>query len=136
METVAYVIGLLLTGLVVGGLARLGLPGRDPMSLLETMLVGIAGSLIAGLITYYLFDREAAPGLILSIICSIGIVFALRKLRERELGPAAAQSPRPTGLGGGGFQTTGVTFMPGCLITSLLLSLGLTLILNLLIRAF
>ena len=134
MEIVAYILGLMLTGLVVGALARLGLPGRDPMSLLETMLVGVAGSLIAGLITYYLFDREAAPGLILSIICAIGIVFGIRKLRERELGPAAASSSRPSGLGGG-FTGGGVTFMPGCLITSLLLSLGLTLILNLLLRA-
>lgn len=135
MEVIAYVLGLMLTGLVVGALARLGLPGRDPMSLLETMLVGIAGSLVAGLITYFLFDREAAPGLILSIICAIGIVFAIRKLRERELGPAAQYGDRPTGLGGG-VQGTGVTFMPGCLITSLLLSLGLTLLLNLLIRVF
>lgn len=135
MEVVGYIIGLMLTGLVVGALARLGLPGRDPMSLLETMLVGVAGSLIAGLITYYLFDREAAPGFVLSIICALGIVFAIRKLRERELGPEAAAAARPTGLGGG-FQTSGVTFMPGCLITSLLLSLGLTLLLNLAIRAF
>ena len=135
METVGYILGLMLTGLVVGGLARLGLPGRDPMSLIETMLVGIAGSLIAGLITYYLFDREAAPGLILSIICAIALVFGIRRLRERELGPAASQT-RPPGALGGGYRAGGVTFMPGCLITSLLLSLGLTLLLNLAIRAF
>ena len=61
METVAYVLGLMATGLIVGALARLGLPGRDPMSIFETMLVGIAGTLIAGLITYYLFTVRPRP---------------------------------------------------------------------------
>lgn len=138
METVAYVLGLAATGLVVGALARLGLPGRDPMSIFETMLVGIAGTLIAGLISYYLFDREAAPGLLLSILCALGIVFGVRKLRERQLGPAA-QAPRlgqPAGPGGVGFGSTQVRFFPGCLVGSLVISLILTLGLNLLIRAF
>jgi uncharacterized membrane protein YeaQ/YmgE (transglycosylase-associated protein family) len=139
METVGYVLGLALTGLVVGALARLGLPGRDPMSLLETMLVGIAGTLIAGLITYYLFDREEAPGLLLSIVCALALVFGVRKLRERQLGEAAsAQRPGASGAGppGGGYATTQVRFFPGCLVGSLVISLVLTLVLNLLIRAF
>ena len=138
MEVVAYVIGLALTGLVVGALARLGLPGRDPMSLFETMLVGIAGTLIAGLISYYAFDREAAPGLLLSILCALGIVFAVRKLRQRQLGEAASRPASHAGLGGSGFGTgtTQVRFFPGCLVGSLLISLFLTLVLNLLIRAF
>lgn len=140
METVAYILGLALTGLVVGALARLGLPGRDPMSIFETMLVGVAGTLIAGVISYYAFDRDAAPGLLLSIVCALGIVFGVRKLRERQLGPAA-QRREPSGslgspLGGGGFATTGVRFFPGCLIGSLLISLFLTVGLNLLIRLF
>ena len=133
METVGYILGLALTGLVVGALARLGLPGRDPMSIFETMLVGITGTLIAGLIAYYLFDREAAPGLLLSIVCALGIVFGVRKLRERQLGSAART---PTAYNSAGFGTTQVRFFPGCLVGSLLISLFLTLVLNLLIRAF
>jgi uncharacterized membrane protein YeaQ/YmgE (transglycosylase-associated protein family) len=132
METVAYILGLALTGLVVGALARLLLPGRDPMSIFETMVAGIAGTLIAGLVTYYAFDREAAPGILLSLIPAVAIVYVVRKFRERQVGPEA----RSASPGLGGFQTSGVTFMPGCLITSLLLSLFLTLVLNLLIRAF
>lgn len=137
MDTVLYVLALAATGLVVGALARLGLPGRDPMSIFQTMLVGVAGSLIAGLITYYVFDSEAGPGILLSVICALVIVFAVRKIRERQLGGAspAAQS---SGLGGGGLGGSGmqVRFMPGCLITSLLFSVILTVLLNLLIRAF
>ncbi len=137
MDTVLYILALAGTGLLVGALARLGLPGRDPMSIFQTMLVGVAGSLIAGLITYYLFDSEAGPGILLSVLCALVIVFAVRKIRERQLG-GASPAPQSSALGGGGLGGTGmqVRFMPGCLITSLLFSVILTVLLNLLIRAF
>ena len=135
MEAVAYVLSLIVGGLLVGALARLLLPGRDPMSIFETILVGVAGTLIAGLITYYAFDRQAGPGILLSVLCAIGIVFGVRKLRERQLGEAAAGSRSPAGAQGG-FGTTQVHFFPGCLIGSLLISLFLTLGINLLLRAF
>jgi hypothetical protein len=101
------------------------------MTLFQTMLVGVAGSLIAGLITYYAFDRDAGPGLLLSLLCAVAIVYAVRKLRERQLGPQAESRAASSG-----FATTQVRFMPGCLIGSLVISLFLTLVLNLLIRAF
>jgi uncharacterized membrane protein YeaQ/YmgE (transglycosylase-associated protein family) len=135
MEIVPYILYLAVTGLFVGALARFGLPGRDPMSLFQTMLVGVAGSLIAGLISRYAFDREATPGILLSVLCALGIVFAVRKVRERSVGSAPPARSATFGgpFGGGGAQ---VRFMPGCLITSLLLSVGLTIFLNLLLRAF
>ena len=49
MSFIVYLIVLAAVGLVVGALARLALPGKDPMSVGQTMLVGIAGSLIGGL---------------------------------------------------------------------------------------
>ena len=85
MSTLMYVISLAFTGLIVGALARLALPGRDPMSIFQTMLVGIAGALTAGLIAYYAFDRAEGPGLLLSVLCALVFVFAIRKLRERTL---------------------------------------------------
>lgn len=136
MEIVGYVLGLLFSGLLVGALARLLLPGRDPMNIVETILVGVTGTLIAGLITYYAFDRQAGLGILLSVLCAIGIVFAVRKLRERQLGPATQQRSSSTALGGSGFGGTQVHFFPGCLIGSLLISLFLTFALNLLLRAF
>jgi uncharacterized membrane protein YeaQ/YmgE (transglycosylase-associated protein family) len=132
MDTVLYVLGLAVSGLVVGALARLALPGRDPMSVFQTMLVGVAGSLIAGLVTFYAFDRSEGPGFLLAFLCTLVLVFAVRKLRERQLGPSAPATQSPL-AGGSGMQ---VRFMPGCLIGSLVISLGLTLLLNLLIRAF
>jgi uncharacterized membrane protein YeaQ/YmgE (transglycosylase-associated protein family) len=88
MSFIVYAIVLAFSGLIVGALARLALPGRDPMSLPQTILVGIGGSLIAGIISYYAFDHRAAPGLLLSVLCAVGIVFAIRKLRERQSVPA------------------------------------------------
>lgn len=44
------VVAILLTGLVVGALGRLAVPGRDPMPLWLTVLIGIAGSIVGGLV--------------------------------------------------------------------------------------
>jgi uncharacterized membrane protein YeaQ/YmgE (transglycosylase-associated protein family) len=84
MDVVLYIIAVALTGLVLGALARLLLPGRDPMTLFQTMLVGITGSLVAGLIAYYAFDRDEGPGFLFALLCTLVLVFAVRKLRERS----------------------------------------------------
>lgn len=86
MDVILYIIGLLLTGLIVGALGRLLLPGRDPMTIFQTILVGIAGSLVAGLIAYYVFDKEEGPGFLFSVLCAIAIVYLVRKMRERSAG--------------------------------------------------
>jgi uncharacterized membrane protein YeaQ/YmgE (transglycosylase-associated protein family) len=134
MEVIGYIIGLALTGLVVGALARLLLPGRDPMSLLETMLAGIGGSLIAGLIAYYVFDQdEGAAPILIALICTMGIVYAVRKYRQRAEPHRAAGGPMTFG---GSNVHTQVHFFPGCLVFSLVASIVLTVLLNLIIRAF
>jgi uncharacterized membrane protein YeaQ/YmgE (transglycosylase-associated protein family) len=133
MEIVGFLFALALSGLLIGALARLLLPGRDPMSLLETMLAGVGGSLIAGLIVHYVFDRDEAPGLLLSLPCTILIVYAIRKYRQRAE-PERTMSG-PATFGGGNVHTQ-VHFFPGCLLFSLAASLILTIVLNLLVRAF
>jgi uncharacterized membrane protein YeaQ/YmgE (transglycosylase-associated protein family) len=57
MNLIVYLIVLAISGLIVGALARLALPGRDPMSLLQTMLIGIAGSFAAGLVSLLICCR-------------------------------------------------------------------------------
>jgi uncharacterized membrane protein YeaQ/YmgE (transglycosylase-associated protein family) len=79
-----FIVLLVLSGLVVGALGRLGLPGPDPMSIGQTILVGIAASLIAGLVGQLLFGRPG--GFILAVLCSLGIVYLVRRSRERRLG--------------------------------------------------
>lgn len=57
-----FVLALLITGLVAGALARLLVPGRDPMSLFATILLGVVGSFIGGFLGYALFGRDTADG--------------------------------------------------------------------------
>jgi uncharacterized membrane protein YeaQ/YmgE (transglycosylase-associated protein family) len=52
------ILSLLVTGLVFGALARFALPGKDPMPIWATILLGIAGSLLGGLIAALLGARE------------------------------------------------------------------------------
>ena len=81
---IGYIIALCFTGLVVGALARLALPGRDPMSIFQTMLVGIAGSLIAGLVYAALFHRSGG-GFLASVLFSMVIVYMIRRARGGSL---------------------------------------------------
>jgi uncharacterized membrane protein YeaQ/YmgE (transglycosylase-associated protein family) len=80
MSVIAYIIVLLFVGLVVGALARLALPGKDPMTIPQTIAIGIAGSFLAGLIGALLFGRGAG-GLLLSVVCSAAIVYFIRRSR-------------------------------------------------------
>ena len=90
MSTITFILLIVLNGLIIGALARLILPGKDPMSIPQTIMVGIAGSLVGGLIAYYAFGEEEGPGLALAFVCTVGLVYAMRKLRERDsAGPAA-----------------------------------------------
>ena len=81
-----YIIVVALLGLVTGALARLALPGPDPMSLLQTMLIGIAGSLIAGLIFYAISGGQVrGAGFLASFACSVAIVYIIRRRRGGDL---------------------------------------------------
>jgi uncharacterized membrane protein YeaQ/YmgE (transglycosylase-associated protein family) len=73
-----YIIFLFLIGLIVGGLARLLLPGPDPMGIGMTALVGVSGTLIAGLFSWYVLHRHGA-GLVLSVIFSMLLVWLYRR---------------------------------------------------------
>jgi uncharacterized membrane protein YeaQ/YmgE (transglycosylase-associated protein family) len=78
MSLLAYLILLAVTGLFVGALARLVLPGPDPMTIGQTIILGLAGNVIAGLIVWLLW-RHTAPGLILSVACSALILYVIRR---------------------------------------------------------
>jgi uncharacterized membrane protein YeaQ/YmgE (transglycosylase-associated protein family) len=83
MSLIAFLIVLAVVGLVVGALARLLIPGPDPMGAGMTILVGLLGSFSAGLFSWYVLHRHGA-GLILSVLFSMLIVYALRRTGSRS----------------------------------------------------
>jgi len=77
---IGLIIGLIVMGLILGALARLALPGRDPMSIPQTIGIGVAGSLLAGLLVRAFTDAEGASFLA-AFIVTVGLVYAVRKMR-------------------------------------------------------
>jgi uncharacterized membrane protein YeaQ/YmgE (transglycosylase-associated protein family) len=80
-----YLIALAIGGLIVGALARLALPGKDPMTVWQTMLVGIGGSLAAGLIVRVLAGPRYTAGFLASLVCATVIVYIIRRRRGGSL---------------------------------------------------
>src|SRR4051812_50199123 len=78
MGLLLYIILLALSGLIVGALARLALPGPDPMGIGMTILIGLAGSFIRGLVLALLFRRSGA-GIVVSVACAAAIVYPIRR---------------------------------------------------------
>jgi uncharacterized membrane protein YeaQ/YmgE (transglycosylase-associated protein family) len=86
MGWLLYLITLALFGLIVGAFARLALPGKDPLSLFQTMLVGIGGSFIGGILTYLVSGgRYYGAGWLVSLVCATGIVYLIRRSRGGSL---------------------------------------------------
>ncbi len=79
-----FIIILLLVGLIAGAIARLLVPGRDPMGLLGTVGVGVVGSFVGGFLQNLIFlhtlsiTRLHPTGLIGSIIGSIIVLLISR----------------------------------------------------------
>jgi uncharacterized membrane protein YeaQ/YmgE (transglycosylase-associated protein family) len=80
VSLILYLIILFFVGLIVGGIARLLLPGPDPMGIGMTALVGICGTFSAGLFSWYVLHRHGG-GLILSVAFSMLVVWLYRRTR-------------------------------------------------------
>jgi uncharacterized membrane protein YeaQ/YmgE (transglycosylase-associated protein family) len=80
MSLIVYLIILAVSGLFVGAFARLALPGRDPMTIPQTILLGLAGNFIAGIIVWLVWGH-GVPGLVLSVACSSVILYFIRRRR-------------------------------------------------------
>ena len=87
MELIALIIFFVVWGAIVGALARLALPGPDPMSMGETILIGIGSSIVAGIVFKVLFG--GGGGIIGSVLVATGAVYLVRRSRGGGL-----QAPR------------------------------------------
>ena len=85
MGWLAYVIILAIQGLIFGALARLALPGRDPMSIPMTIGLGIAGSFIGGMLVYVISGGAATGGFFVAFACTVGLVYLVRRSRGGSL---------------------------------------------------
>jgi len=79
-----FIIILILIGLLAGAVARLVVPGRDPMGILGTILLGIVGSFVGGFIWNLIQYHRLAPhrfhlaGILGSILGAILVLVILR----------------------------------------------------------
>ena len=81
-----HILWMLIIGLVIGALAKFIMPGKDPGGILITMLIGVAGSLIAGFLGRSLGwyrDGESA-GFIAAIIGSLILLAGYRAVIGRK----------------------------------------------------
>lgn len=78
-----FLISIALSGLVIGALGRLAIPGRQPMGCLATILVGIGGSIVGGLIGRLLFGPNYVPGLLMSSAAAALLVWLIYGRRSR-----------------------------------------------------
>lgn len=84
------ILGWILFGLVIGALAKLVMPGRDPGGIIVTMLLGIAGAVLGGFLGRVLgFYREGeAAGWIMSFVGAVVLLGIYRMvMRRRTLTP-------------------------------------------------
>lgn len=94
---VTFIIVLIVVGLIAGAVARLLVPGRDPIGILGTIVLGIVGSFLGGflwnLIQYHKLETHKfhTAGIIGSIIGAI-ILLVLLRLFGAERGRTRSRS--------------------------------------------
>jgi len=77
------ILGWILFGFLVGVIAKLLMPGKDPGGLIVTILLGIGGSLMGGFIGRALGGEGTPSGWIGSILCAILLLIIYRVIARR-----------------------------------------------------
>jgi uncharacterized membrane protein YeaQ/YmgE (transglycosylase-associated protein family) len=82
-----HILWMIVVGLIVGAIAKLLMPGRDPGGLIVTMLLGLAGSLVAGWIGRALgwYSPGEPAGFITSIIGAVILLGIYRAIIGRRI---------------------------------------------------
>jgi uncharacterized membrane protein YeaQ/YmgE (transglycosylase-associated protein family) len=85
VSIVGYLIILFFAGLIIGSIARLLVPGPDPMGVGLTATIGLVGSMAGGLFSWYVLHRHGV-GIVIAIVFSMILVWLFRKLHEAGQG--------------------------------------------------
>ena len=92
------VLGLILIGIVIGVLARLILPGRQHIGVLPTILLGIGGALVGGIVASAIGEGDIwelnAIGTIVGIIAAIALIAAAEAMGVGRGNTSAAKASR------------------------------------------
>jgi len=95
----SVVVSILFSGLVTGGLARLAIPGPDPMPLWLTISIGLAGSIAGTVLGQALTGSDAISG-VLGFVIALALVAAYRKyVQHRPVFGAGALAFPERGIG-------------------------------------
>ena len=80
------ILGWIVIGLIAGGIAKLLMPGKDPGGCLITILLGIAGALLAGFIGKSIgwYNEGEAAGFLAAIVGAFIILFLYRIIMRRR----------------------------------------------------
>jgi uncharacterized membrane protein YeaQ/YmgE (transglycosylase-associated protein family) len=85
---IGFIVFLFVIGVIAGFLARLLVPGRDPMSFGQTLLLGIIGSFVGGFLGYVLFHKDGdngafqASGLFGSVVGAVIVLLIWRAMHR------------------------------------------------------
>jgi uncharacterized membrane protein YeaQ/YmgE (transglycosylase-associated protein family) len=81
-----HIIATIVIGLIVGALAKLVMPGKDPGGIIVTILLGVAGSFIAGMLGHAFgwYEPREAPGIIASILGAVLLLGIYRAVIGRR----------------------------------------------------
>ena len=92
MDWLWFIVSLVLIGAIAGFIARALVPGKDPMSIGATILLGIVGSFIGGFLGWALFGKDISEGalqpsgIIGSIIGAVIALLVYRAATRRGVG--------------------------------------------------
>ena len=92
------ILGLLLVGIVIGLLARLILPGRQRIGILMTMVLGVAGAIIGGLIASQLAAGSVTELNFIGFVAAVASAVVLLAVGER-MGLGAGPDRKHVGSG-------------------------------------
>ena len=82
MGLIAFIIVLAVSGLIIGALARLALPGPDPMSIPATIGLGLGGTFIGGIVARVFLGTGG--GLIFAVLGAILILYLYRRFVQHR----------------------------------------------------